>query len=85
MKILKYEISHDEKRVRIVAPLHSEILVLQVQRGLPCLWLKGDLKLQKEERVFEWVADGNDVPEPMGKPVVYVGTVQDPNRHLFEI
>lgn len=71
-------------RVRISMPVGSEVMCVQMQGGVPRLWvLCGDG--ETEEREFFVVGTGHEVPVGAGR---YVGTIQECGGrlvwHVFE-
>ena len=63
-------------------PRGAEILCLQVQNEVPCIWAKVDTNQPNEERPFYWTGTGL----PLLEPNTYVGTIQTGPYvfHLFE-
>lgn len=67
-------------------PISSQVLTLQIQQGVPCLWVYHDLNLPSVRRYFEWVGTGSPADHIQGAR--YIGTVQMYQEqlvfHLFE-
>jgi hypothetical protein len=84
--IHKYEISEDTGKVRM--PRNADILCVQVQRGVPCVWAVVDDYLVTEQRQFHVVGTGHEMPDGVGRSE-YIGTWQETHDydhlvwHLF--
>jgi len=83
MTIWKFPLELDDQQV-ISMPEGSQILTVQTQDGIPCLWALVDEGAEKEDRVIYTIGTGGpfaDDPEDL----VYVGTYQLPNLvfHIF--
>jgi hypothetical protein len=82
--IYKYPIKVADE-VRIVMPLNTEILCVQVQRDIPCIWALVTKSTEVALRKFRWYGTGHPVEMHSGK---YIGTIQMDNGalvfHLFE-
>lgn len=86
MKVWKYPVPIvGDGRVTLSVP-GGVVMSVQMQRGEPCLWMGVDPEMPKQERCFEWVGTGHDVPSHV---IQYVGTVQSNGGvfvwHLFEV
>lgn len=62
-------------------PRNAEPLCVQVQRGVPCMWVRLDTEAPKIERHFYVVGTGHGMPQetlpsPYGNRGRYVGTFQ---------
>lgn len=71
--------------VAISMPQGAEVLCVQVQNGLPCIWALVEPGNGDGRRWFEWRGTGQEF---MGAPGRYVGTIQLNGGafvwHLFE-
>jgi len=85
-RIWKYEISPD--RTEVDLPSGAEILSVQVQRGVVCMWALVNTQNKTERRYFEIFGTGNKVPVDMGIFRKFIGTFQIDGEnlvfHLFE-
>lgn len=83
MKIFKYTIPIQGQFI-LALPEHARILSVQVQRGVPCIWVLVHPKAVLTERKFNIYGTGHDVENPGN----YIGTFQmasgDLIWHLFE-
>lgn len=72
----------------IEMPKNAEILSVQNQKGIPCIWALVDPNAEKEERCFEIFGTGYTVLCDMGIDRKFIGTFQmyeaDLVFHLFE-
>jgi hypothetical protein len=87
MKIIwKFEL--DQKSKILNLPKDTEILTVQIQHGTPQLWVLVDPKKQKEQRCFETIGTGHQIPYDIGITRTYIGTFQLMNGaliyHVFE-
>lgn len=86
-RIWKYEITPDD-RVQIEMPEKAEILSVQVQKGIVCIWALVNTENKTETRCFEVFGTGHKVPVDMGISRKFIGTFQmdggDLVFHLFE-
>lgn len=71
--------------VRFMAPEHSEVLSIQMQNGVSCIWMlvcPGNRLIEKKFRI---VGTGHPIDGFLGK---FVGTIQEANGllvwHIFE-
>lgn len=73
----------DEQTLEI--PKYSEMLAVQVQNGVPCLWARVDPTASKETRKIITHGTGHQVPPATGQ---YIGTYQvaggDLVFHVFD-
>jgi len=80
--ILKDRIADD---MSILIPVGAEILAVQVQRGMPCIWYKCDENSPKERRRILIYCTGEPITE---SNLRYIGTYQlyggDYVAHVFE-
>ena len=81
--IYKYQIPYDFTEVNI--PEGAEILSMQLQNGIPCIWAMVDTGQPKIKRKFMIVGTGKEL-----HPCVlhtFIGTYQVPGFvfHVFEI
>ena len=71
----------------ITMPNNSEILTVQTQNGVPCIWALVDTDNSPEERVFYIFGTGQEVGDAILN-MIYIGTFQMENSglvfHLFE-
>lgn len=67
----------------IEMPMHAEILTVQVQNGLACLWAKVNPENVKKARRIHVVGTGHTVPQGA---FGYLGTIQQGMFvwHIFE-
>ena len=56
----------------IQMPAESKILTIQMQNGVPCMWVEVDTSLQSVTRKFLTVGTGHAINDE----VVYLGTYQ---------
>ena len=73
--IWKYELAVTDVQ-NISIPIGAKILTVQVQNGLPCLWVLVDPKADKEMRCFEIFGTGTPVLSDMGTSREYISTFQ---------
>jgi hypothetical protein len=62
-----------EDRVELSLPVGAQVLCVQTQDGVPCLWVLVDPDETPEMRAFRIYATGQPID---GYPGEYVGTVQ---------
>ena len=72
-----FDTEHD---VRIAMPKYAEILTIQVQDGVPCIWARVDPTNELEERSFKIYGTGHVMSQP--EKEIYVGTYQERNGSL---
>lgn len=69
-------------------PAKAEILTLQLQNGIPCIWVLVDTQEETVERQFITFGTGEKLPDDTSN-LKYVGTYQLHNGqlvlHLFEV
>jgi len=87
MKIWKYQIGTEDitdNTIGLGMPKGAEIVHVQAQRDIPCIWALVDPFAELKMRYFYIAATGQDVPD--GR---YVGTVFQMNGsyvwHIFEV
>ena len=82
--IYKYTLTGLDKG-RLELPVGAEILTVQEQRGMVCLWAIVEPKAKKETRVFKIFGTGHDIPDNPGK---YINTFMTDGGafvwHVFE-
>lgn len=80
--IWKYQLDVTDRQ-RLYMPKGAEILCVQNQGGVLCLWAKVDSGAKPEERVIVIVGTGR----PIHRDLKYIGTVQQVAFvwHVFEI
>jgi hypothetical protein len=86
--IFKYEIeARDHQSVEM--PAGAQILSVQVQRDVPCIWAIVDPANPVESRSFEVFGTGHPFPACIGSGREYIGTFQllagSLVFHLFEV
>jgi hypothetical protein len=86
LTVWKFPIPIEGRQV-LSLPRESQLLSVQMQGGLPCLWALVDPDAPKEDRRFLWVGTGHPIQEP--DTLRHVGTVQLAGGslvfHLFEL
>lgn len=85
--IYKYPIRQPSTALEIEMPEGAEVLTVQTQRGVPCIWAIVDLEEPVEKREFAIFPTG--LPLDIGREEWrYVGSFQMENEtlifHLFE-
>ena len=85
--IWKFELKiMDEQLIHM--PKGADLLSVQTQNGIPCMWVLVDPNNDTEDRYFEVFGTGHKVHCDMGVEREYVGTFQMHNGglvfHLFE-
>lgn len=85
-QIWKYEISPGKHSIEM--PIGAEILTIQTQKQVPCIWALVNPENKKELRHFEIYGTGHDIHLDMGIQRKYINTFQmwEGNLvlHLFE-
>jgi hypothetical protein len=80
-----WKFSLDDPMGSLQMPIGAEILCLQIQRGVPCIWVKVDDSAKVERRTFIVVGTGHKLSVNANK---YIGTFQEANGdliwHVFE-
>lgn len=84
LQVWKFELTQTIQGVNI--PKGSEILSVQVQRGIICLWALVNPENEIEERLFETFGTGHNIFYDMGVERKYLDTVQSAGLvfHIFE-
>jgi hypothetical protein len=59
----------------VVMPVGSQLLCVQMQNGIPCIWAIVDPEAPKEKVNIRVYGTGHEIPEDAG--LGYLGTVQD--------
>lgn len=84
--IFKYELDITDFN-DIAIPQEAEVISIQVQNDIPCIWALVNTDNPVETRRFITVGTGNEIPGCL--PMVFVGTYQLPKLglvfHCFEI
>lgn len=70
--IWKYELTANPTTV-LEVPFGGQVLCVQNQYELPCIWVLVDPDLPKEQRTFVLYPTGGSMPD---SPGAYLGTVQ---------
>jgi len=88
-KIYKYELRIDDIQ-SLVLPINAEIISLQCQRDIPCIWVKLDINERlKDDRIFETYGTGHPLRHESGTRRKYIGTYQAQFGafvgHVFEV
>ena len=73
--IWKFELETTDNQT-IEMPVNAEILTVQTQNGIPCIWVLVDPTETKEKRFIEVFGTGHDVYYDMGVSRSYLGTYQ---------
>jgi hypothetical protein len=60
----------------VLMPEGAEVLTVQAQRDIPCMWAMVDPSKPKVPRDFETFGTGHTIREDMGTDRTYVGTYQ---------
>ena len=72
----------------IIMPKDAEILLIQTQNDIPCLWALVNPKAETEIRNFEMFGTGHDIIYDMSVERKFIGTFQIDKLglvfHLFE-
>lgn len=83
-QIWKYTIEAQDA-IKVDMPVGSKVLSVQMQSGVPCIWVRVDPRRIKEPRYFVVRGTGHDFDGTEGK---FVGTFQMAHLglvfHLFE-
>ena len=85
--IWKFELESTQLQA-IEMPLDAEILTVQVQDNIPCIWALVDPTKKTGKRVFDIFGTGCDITSGGGIDREYIGTYQVNNGmfvfHVFE-
>ena len=81
--IYKYQFQIADK-IEIEMPIHSDILAIQLQNGIPTMWAKVDTSLQKVKRIFVVFGTGHEISSVFDYR--HIGTIQLNGFvwHIFE-
>ena len=81
--IYKYQLKNISQQI-IKMPEGAEILSLQTQFGVPCIWAKVDTDGKTVDRNFVLIGTGHPLPE---SPITFIGTYQKHEFvfHVFEL
>lgn len=74
-RIFKFPLEITDKQ-NIQIPKGSEILTVQTQDGMPCLWALVDQKRETEPRNIEIYGTGHPVLSDLGTSRKYIATFQ---------
>jgi len=87
MRVLKYQITPDDY-FELDLPFGAEILSVQSQFEIPCIWVLCDSTLPYEIRKFRMAGTGHLINEDPSQ-LIFIGTFQLGNGslvfHVFEI
>ena len=80
--IWKFQLKLEDKQT-IEIPTYAEILSVDIQNDIICLWAKVNPHMKREIKGIAIVGTGNPLPEGLKK---FIGTVQQPPFvwHVFE-
>jgi len=73
--IWKFELETTDNQT-IEMPVNAEILTVQTQNEIPCIWALVDPTETKEKRFIEVFGTGHDIHYDMGVSRNYLGTYQ---------
>ncbi|MGG7470785.1 DUF7352 domain-containing protein [Chryseobacterium arthrosphaerae] len=81
--IYKYQLETTDQQT-ITMPVGSEIISLQIQHGVPCIWAKVNTYNEVGDRTFVTFGTGQPLPE---NNLEFIGTYQSGQYvfHVFEI
>lgn len=80
--IWKFELMITDRQ-EIQMPILSEILTVQMQYGVPCLWAKVSSDYKKENKIILMYGTGHRIVHELGK---YIGTFQiDDGQLIFHV
>ena len=86
MKIFKYTITPAD-HFELELPIGAQILTVQTQYGVPCIWCLVNPNLSTEIRRFRMAGTGHPINEDF--TLIYIGTFQMSGGqlifHLFEM
>ena len=73
MKVVhKYHLAELGNEVTIALPLNSNILFVDIQDNLPCMWVEVHPTAQLKERIFKSVGTGVEISDKWN----YIGSCQ---------
>jgi len=70
---------------RVVMPMDSEILSIQTQDDIPCIWALVNPKKDKTVRAFEIFGTGHPITTDIGTDRKYLATFQISNGLVFHV
>lgn len=81
--IYKYQFQIAD-RIEIEMPIHSDVLSIQLQSGIPTMWVKVDTSLQMVKRIFVVFGTGHEINSMFDYR--HIGTIQHQGYvwHIFE-
>lgn len=81
-QIWKYELNtHSQQTIKM--PKGAEILTVQNQIGIPCIWALVDPKAEMEDIIIETSGTGQAIGYDMGTSRKYIGTYQMAGGNLI--
>ena len=82
--IWKFELETiDNQTIKI--PVGGEILTIQTQNGMPCLWALVDSNADKEDRFIEIYGTGHFIRQDENVNRKYIGTYQLGGSLVFHV
>jgi len=87
MEIWKWQLSPDSRTVNeIDMPKGAQILDVQTQTGIPCIWALVDPSQPKQSRSIWVFGTGHKISEGQLKKLDYIGTYQtDIGAYVFHV
>ena len=86
MTIWKFPLPVTDEVTVAALPVGAQILTVQMQHDIPCIWALVDQYAKSEERRFRTYGTGYDIPANPGQ---YIGTVHMHGSilvwHVFEV
>lgn len=84
--IYKYTVEVDDA-VFVRMPRGAQVLCVQMQNGVPCIWTLVNTANEKVDRKFAWRGTGHDCESIVDDDGIYVGTIQEQGLvfHLFDL
>ena len=74
--IYKYKLKVEDRQI-VKMPINAEILCVQIQHDLPCLWVKlNPEKKETESRIIETFGTGHPIKTDFRVERKYIGTYQ---------
>jgi len=85
-KIYKYNLAITDTQ-KIMMPQWGNILSVQIQEGVLCIWVLVDPEELMKARNFAVIGTGNPIDAKLIRPAVYIGSVQDFQFvwHVFDL
>jgi len=87
--IWKFEFKRYMDNQYLELPLGYEVLSLQLQGNIPCLWVLVDPNVEKKREIFEIYGTGDEIRYKSGVDRKYIGTWQEQGGklvwHLFQV